>query len=133
MHISTLVDDVQKVLDNLSAEHGEFVLAMLYNSDSLSTSYNWHLIVSAPWTDKMGMVETIHLIAHALHDGMNVENQPAISRVRVLKTSDPFVQDMTFLYPAVSPGAGVPISHVRAGEISEGSGFIFHSRKPAIA
>jgi hypothetical protein len=133
MHINTLVEDVQKVLDNLSAEHGEFVLAMLYNSDSLSASYNWHLIVSAPWTDEMGMVETIHLIAHALHDGMNVENRPAISRIRVFKTSDPFVQEMTFLYPAVSPRVGVPVGHVRAGDITDGAGFIFHSRKPTVA
>jgi len=133
MYIGTLVDDIQKVLDNLSAEHGEFVLAMLYNSDSLSASYNWHLIVSAPWTDKLGMFESIHLIAQALHDDMNVENQPAISLVRVLRTSDPFVQEMTFLYPAVSPGAGVPVGHVRAGEITDGAGFIFHSRKPAVA
>ena len=132
MHSNTLVEDVQKVLDNLSAEHGEFVLAMLYNSDSLSASYSWHLIVSAPWTDKMGMVETTHLIAHALHDGMNFENRQAISRIRVLKTSDPFVQEITFLYPAVTPGAGVPVGQVRAGDISEGSGFIFYSKKPAI-
>ena len=133
MHINTLVDEVQKVLDKLSAEHGEFGLAMLYNSDSLSASYNWHFIVSAPWTDKMGMVESIHLIAHALHDGMNFENRQAISRIRVLDTSDPFVQEITFLYPAISPGAGVPIGHVRAGDITDGSGFIFHSRKPAVA
>jgi len=129
MHISTLVDDVQKVLDNLSAEHGEFSLAMLYNVSTLNASYSWNLIVSAHWTDEMGKVETTHLIAHALHDGMDTENQTAISRVTVLKTTDPFVLDMTFLYPAVSPGAGVPVSQVTAGDVSEGSGFIFYSKR----
>lgn len=79
------------------------------------------------------MFDSIHLIAHALHDGMHPANQPAISRVSVLKTIDPFVQEMIFLYPQVSPEGGVPVSRVTAGDVSEGSGFILHSRKPAIA
>jgi|SRR5580704_3526064 hypothetical protein len=133
MHIGAMVNDVQKVLDNLSAEHGEFVLAMLHNSDSLSSTYYWHLIVSAPWTDEMGTFEAIRLIADALHDGMSIENQPAISRIRVLKSSDPLVRDMTFLYPEVPPGPAVPLSQIRAGDLTEGGAFIFHSRKPTAA
>ena len=128
MHISTLVDDVQKIVEGLRENHGEFTLAMLYNTGSLTSSISWNLIVSAPWTDAMGKVETTHLIAHALHDGMDPDNQPAISRVTVLKTSDPFVRDMTYLYPVVSPG-GVPVSRVTAGDVEDGSGFIFYSKK----
>jgi hypothetical protein len=76
----------------------------------------------------MGQAETIHLIAHVLHDELNPDSWPAISRVTVLKTSDPFVRDMTYLFPVVSPG-GVPISRVTAGDVEEGSGFIFYSKK----
>lgn len=50
MHMG-LVDDVKKVVDNLAAERGEFVLAMLYNVGGLDVSYGWSLIVSAPWTE----------------------------------------------------------------------------------
>jgi len=128
MHISTLVDDVLKVVDDLRKKHGEFTLAMLYNPDSLTASSIWNLIVAAPWTDAMGKADTTHLVAHALHDGLDPDNQPAISRVTVLKTSDPFVRDMTFLYPAVSSG-GIAVGQVTAGDISEGSGFIFYSNK----
>ena len=63
---------------------------MLYTANSLTASSSWNLIVSAPWTDAMGKVETTHLIAHALHDGLDPDNQSAISRVTVLKTTDPF-------------------------------------------
>lgn len=129
MYISTLVDDVQKVVESLKAEQGEFTLAMLYNSGGLTAPSTWNLIVSAPWTDKMGKVESTHLIAQALHDGLGAENQIAISRVTVLKTSDRFVQDMTFLYPMGEAGAGMPVNQVTAGDVSEGSGFIFYSRK----
>jgi len=128
MHIGTLVDDVQKVVEGLREKHGEFILAMLYNTGSLTSSINWNFIVSAPWTDAMGKYETTHLIAHALHDGLDPQNQPAISRVTVLKTSDPFVRDMTYLYPAAGPG-GIPIGRVTAGDVDEGSGFIFYSKK----
>lgn len=128
MHISTLVDDVLRVVDDLRRQHGEFTLAMLYNRDSLAASSIWNLIVAAPWTDTMGKADTTHLIAHALHDGLDAENQSAISRVTVLRTDDPFVRDMTFLYPVISPG-GVPVGQVTAGDVSEGSGFIFYSNK----
>jgi hypothetical protein len=128
MHISTLVDDVQEVVEELRENHGQFTLAMLYTANSLTASSSWNLIVSAPWTDAMGKVETTHLIAHALHDGLDPDNQSAISRVTVLKTTDPFVRDMTFLYPVASPG-GVPVHQVTAGDISEGTGFVFYSKK----
>jgi hypothetical protein len=128
MHISALVDDVQKVVEGLREKHGEFTLAMLYNAGSLSSSSNWNLIVSAPWTDAMGTYDATHLIARTLHDEMDPTNQPAISRVTVLNTRDPFIRDMTLLYPEASPG-GVPVGRVTAGDVDEGSGFIFYSKK----
>lgn len=128
MHISTLVDDVQKVVESLRAEHGDFTLAMLYNPAVLNASFSWNLIVAAAWTDSMGRVAAITLIAQKLHDLLEAENRSAISRVTVLATTDPFVHDMTFLYPVATPGAGVPINQVVAGDVSEGSGFIFYSR-----
>ncbi len=131
MHISTLVDDVQKVVESLREEHGDFTLAVLYNPGNLTAPSSWNLIVSGPWTDEMGKVETTHLIAHKLHDLLGTENQSAISRVTVLKTTDPFVRDMTFLYPVTTPGAGIPLSQITAGDVSEGSGFIFYSKAAA--
>ncbi len=128
MHISTLVDDVQKVVEGLREKRGEFTLAMLYNKSSLTSSIGWNLIVAASWTDAMGQADTTHLIARALHDGLDPGNWPAISRVTVLKTNDPFVRDMTYLYPVASPG-GVPVGRVTAGDVDEGSGFIFYCKK----
>ncbi len=129
MYIFTLVTDVQKVLESLREQRGEFTLAMLYNT-SLEADSSWNLIVSAPWTDQMGVAEATHLIAHSLNQGLGLENQRAISRVTVLRTSDPFVGDMTKLYP-VGPGARMPISQITAGEVTEGSGFLLYSRNVA--
>ena len=128
MYIFTLVGDVEKVVERLRAEHGEFTLAMLYNS-SLEAELGWNLIVSAPWLDQMSVAVGTRLIANALNQNLNLENPGSVSRAEVLKTSEPFVRDMTNLYP-VSPGSRVPINQLNAGELS-GSGFILYSQAAA--
>lgn len=126
MYIFALVDDVGKMVDRLQEQHGEFRLAMLYNS-SLDATSNWNLIVSAPWTDKMGIAPATRLIANALYESLGQENQKAISRITVMETSDPFVRDMNRLYPA----SHVPLVQVTAGDVREGSGFVLYSQKVA--
>jgi hypothetical protein len=127
MYIFTLVEDVKKVVELLRTEHGEFKLAMLYNSD-LSATSNWNFIVSADWTDEMGIAEATKVIAHALHESLNLSNRIAVSRITVLKTDDPFVRDMTRLYPVPGGQGGIPLSQVTAGGITDGAGFVFHSQ-----
>ena len=129
MYIFTLVDDVGRVIEKLRETHGEFALAMLYN-DSLEAASSWNLIISAAWTDSMGVAEATRLIAYALNESLGLENQRAISRITVLKTSDPFVRDMTKLYP-VTRGSRVPLPQLTAGEVTEGAGFILYSQKAA--
>ncbi len=130
MYIGTLVDSIRKVVDDLRSHHGDFALAMLYNTGGLNSTSSWNLIVSAAWTDEIGKFDATHLIAQALHDGLDSEHQIAISRVTVLKTDDPFVRDMNFLYPVSAGSKGVPVALVTAGDVSEGGGFVLYSRIP---
>jgi hypothetical protein len=129
MDIFTLVRDVEKVIGKLRTERGEFTLAMLYNN-SLEAKSSWNLIVSAPWLDKMTLTESTRLIANALNQNLGLENQISVSQVTVLKTSEPFVRDMTNLYPVLKPGFPIPVTQLNAGDLS-GSGFILYSRKAA--
>ncbi len=130
MYIFTLVDDVEKVIGNLRKQYGDFTLVMLYNSGTVQASSSWNLIVSAPWTDKMGVAKATRLFANALKDGLEFQDKRSISRVTVLETTDPFVREMTALYP-VSPGSHIPIQQVTAGQVTEGSGFLLYSQKVA--
>ena len=127
MYIFTLVGDVKKVVEKLRLQFGEFNLAMLYNS-ALDSPSNWNLIVSSDWTDRLGIQEATRVIAQKLHDTLGLENRPAISRVTVLKTGDPFVRDMTRLYPVHTREGGIPLSQVTAGDVAEGAGFLFYSQ-----
>jgi hypothetical protein len=129
MDIFALVRDVEKVIGKLGTERGEFTLAMLYNN-SLEAKSSWNLIVSAPWLDKMTLTEGTRLIANALNQNLGLENQVSVSRVTVLKTSEPFVRDMTNLYPVLKPGSPIPVNQLNTGDLS-GSGFILYSQRAA--
>ena len=128
MPVFTLVSDVRKVVETLRARYGEYKLAMLYNSAALDVPTNWNLIVSSDWADKLGIAEATRRIGYELHLSLELENRAAVSRVTVLRTNDPFVRDMTHLYPVSGNQTGLPISNVVAGEITEGAGFVFYSQ-----
>ncbi len=103
---------------------------MLYNPGGLQADSSWNLIVSAPWTDQMGFAEATRLIAHVLSKDLEFQDKRSISRVTVLKTTDPFVEDMTRLYPHVG-AVPIPLNRLSAGSITEGSGFVLYSQKVA--
>lgn len=126
MVVFTLVTDIEKVIERLRAARGDFALAMLYNR-TLEAGLGWNLIVSAYWLDQMSLAEGTRLIANTLNQSVGGENQRSISRVTVLKTSDPFVQEMTNLYP-VAIGSRLPINPLPVGEMF-GSGLILFSQK----
>lgn len=135
MYLPTLVADVQKVLLMLRAERGDYKLAVLYNADP-GAQTNWNLIVSSDWTDDLGIPQATRVIARELYEGLSAENRGAFSRVTVLKTDDPFVEDMVSLYPEVGEGEAVPLKQVNAGGINEGAAFVFYLRprsKPEVA
>ena len=131
MDIFTLVDDVQRAIEPLREERGDFTLAMLYNSDGLHAGSSWNLIISAPWTDKMGLAEATRLLAYALSERLEAQDKPAISRVTVMKTTDPFVRDITRLYPDVGHAGPKPVNQLSAGSVSEGSAFVLYSQRVA--
>jgi hypothetical protein len=128
MYISTLVDDVQKVVEELRTEHGDFVLAMLYARNESADS-GWNLIVSAQWTDHIETADATRLVIQALSAGLDSENKRSISRVTVLPTTDPFVREIVSYYQVASPGAGQWIRNVSADGVPIGNGFLFYSQQ----
>jgi len=124
--IWTTPGDVQKVVEALRSQRGEFSLAMLYNEDGLSST-GWNLIVSAPWTDALGLAEATGVIVRALSEGLGLENKLAISRVTVLPTNDRFVRELVSLYQISSPSSGQWVQNISVAGIPIGAAFIFYS------
>ena len=77
--IFALVTDIEKVVEKVRQQHGEFTLAMLYNSGGLMANRSWNLIVSAPWTDQMGVADATLLFANALKDGLEFPDKSSLS------------------------------------------------------
>lgn len=123
----TTQGDVQKVLEELRIQRGEFSLAMLYNEDGLSST-GWNLIIAARWADALGRAEATGVVVRALSEGLGPENKHAISRVTVLPTTDRFVREVTSTYQIASPGAGQWISNASVAGVPMGAYFVFYSR-----
>jgi hypothetical protein len=128
MYLSPMVVDVvQKTIEDLRTTHGEFNLAMLH-SETENVEYGWNLIVSAPWTDKLGLAKATRTVVRALSQRITVEQQPAVARVTVLKTSDPFVRELTGFLPMSTPRSRQEIRGVAFDGIPVGRGILFYSQ-----
>ena len=128
MYLQTLVaDGVQKAVEKLRSSCGEFTLALLH-SETEAVETGWNLIVSAPWTDKLGLARATKTVVKALSLDLGIENQPAVSRVTVLRTSDPFVREMTAFFQLSTPGSRQEIRSLAFDGIPVGRGILFYSQ-----
>jgi hypothetical protein len=118
--------ELQRVVQRLIVERGELVLAMFYKDDA--SEPGWNLIVSGPWTDRLGRAEAIGVVVQTLSEELSPENKQIISRVTVLATKDPFVREITSVYQVASPGAELWVTNISAAGIPIGVGYIFRSR-----
>jgi hypothetical protein len=123
-YIKTFEPDLHRVLTRLT-QTGRLTLAMLYkSSDALD---GWNFIVSASWSDRLGRAQATSVVTRALSEELSLENKRIVSRVTVLSTSDPFVQDITSRYQVASPGTEQWVTNISAGGIPIGIGYIFLS------
>ena len=131
MYIFTLVKPVSAAIEKLRRQYGDYKLTMPYNW-ALGLTSNWNLIVSSDWTDHLGVAEATKIIAHELFENLGLGEREAMSRMTVLKTTDPFVRDMTqFTTPLrldLGRSGDFLLDRVVAGEITEGGGYVFYSQ-----
>jgi hypothetical protein len=124
-YVETFRPDIQRVVGRLVKQHGGLTLAMLYKRNDES---GWNLIVSAPWTDKLGRAQAIDVVTRTLSEELSFENKQIISRVTVLPTKDLFVREITSIYQVASPGAEQWVTNISVAGIPIGVGHIFYSR-----
>ncbi len=128
----TLVDQIQRILEQVRTSKGEFTLAMLYSSFEGGEG-GWNLILSAVWTDGMDTGEAIQLFADVLRNSLTPESVPSISRITVLPTTDPFVLGITSAFAVAGPGSTIYISNSTFGGVQVQRGILFYSQRPVPA
>lgn len=93
-----LVKQLQNMISKFASEGKDFVLAMLIPVDAGLTDTKYTLLFSAIWLDKENPKEAVNLLVKAVIDQLGSPDAPEfkqISRVTVIKTTDPFVHAIT--------------------------------------
>jgi hypothetical protein len=126
MAVKTLVNDVQKILNQIRTARGPFILAMLYNRAEEANT-GWNVIVAAPWADELGVADATGVIVRELSLKLGLENKTAISRVTVLKTDDSFVRAMNDYFSLIPPQGVQPLRNIVVDGVPIGSGYVFFS------
>lgn len=104
MDQETLVKSLRRTAARLERSHGPVALMLLIAPDE-ETIDSWNVLVSAHGLDALSLGEAIRQVSETLRKTVNKSLWPAISRVSVLRTDDPFVRTFTQRYRSVSAGA----------------------------
>ncbi|MCP4110513.1 MAG: hypothetical protein GY749_34155 [Desulfobacteraceae bacterium] len=96
MNNEILVKEFRKIEKILEQEHGHVVLFMLkaFDTDILL----WNVIVSTPEYDKMTTKKALKHLISILRSNLGKDILRKILRLTVLKTNDPFVEEMNRVF-----------------------------------
>ena len=90
---NALTEQIIAALQKLTAERGEFTLAMIVPSETGLTD-RWNLVLSAKWIDDNGLQAVIPTITISLQKHLSKANASKMDRISVLPTSHPLVADL---------------------------------------
>jgi len=125
-----LVKQLQNMISKFASEGKDFVLAMLIPVDAGLTDTKYTLLFSAIWLDKENPKEAVNLLVKAVIDQLGSPDAPEfkqISRVTVIKTTDPFVHAITSTFNV--NGSITNISNCNINGIQIENGIILESHK----
>jgi hypothetical protein len=92
--ISKVVEKLRQIELEISTIKGNFTLfALIEREDSLG---KWDVVVSVQWVD-VTEKELINNIAFNIHNKLTKEEQLMLSRIVVLPSSDPLVQNLNLI------------------------------------
>ncbi len=114
-----LVKGIRRVGRELHREYGPVALLLLIAPES-AIGDDWHVVVSAKGLNRISRAEAIPRIIDLLRRVLSRELWPAIKRVSVLPTDDPFVSEMTFEFPTKKEIIRLHSCQVAGYDISKG-------------
>ena len=97
MDQKALVEDLKGLFREVDSQYGPVALMMLLASD-LEREDAWNLIVSTKEFDRTSRGDAIGKMTELLATVLQRKNWEKIIRVTVLKTDDPFVQEMNEIF-----------------------------------
>lgn len=122
-----MVESVRKFTDYLAETNGEIKLSLLLPNDESIDSTYYTFVISAEWLNNRGIREPIAYIFDKMIELYNEEIYKYVSRVTVLNTNDPFVNDISFLEKAHNDIK--PIYNINVNGIEINYGVLFECIK----
>ncbi len=99
---------LRALVEEYSEEGRIFTLVMLIPAEPTSPAGNHTLVVSAPWLDEKSPREAISTILESLIEELGSTQSPGfrkLARITVIRTTDPFVETVTTLFPVLDGNA----------------------------
>jgi len=93
MDNAVLVDDLRKVVTTLRKDKGHVALFVLIGVDT-ETEQTWNLVASVAGYDELPIKEALVHFINLVRENVNVGHLKSLTRMTILKTSDPFVKSM---------------------------------------
>lgn len=104
MDQTVLVKEFEKTAAQMEKWYGPVALMLLVAPDEESSD-SWNVIVSARGLDRKAYGEAVRLFTETVRKTLPRSLWPAVTRVTVLRSSDPFVQTFIQRYPALHSGS----------------------------
>ena len=97
-----MVDNIKAAIEMLAASRGAVTLALLCRIGE--ENFKWTLVIASRWSDQESIQVSTRAVIDSLARTLSKYELPFISNVKVLNTSDPFVQKFNSLYSHKSSG-----------------------------
>lgn len=94
---------VTDAIRTIAARRGNFTLAMLLPSSSHDAD-EWNAVFSAVWLDPLSLREAIKVMMNGLEKQLDRSAFSRLQRVSVLRTTEPFVREVTEDLAIPEPG-----------------------------
>ena len=95
MDQNTLVNKLRNLSNEIIKDHNSISLIMLLGNNFPESTTAFDYVISAKWLNDYNLDEGMDLILDYLYKRLSVEDLEQISRVTIIHTSDPIVQNIT--------------------------------------
>lgn len=97
MDTEALVKSLRRMSDRILENHSNVNLIMLFGNDDYERTTSFDYVISANWLNELDQDEGMDIMLDYLFENLNQNEREHISRITIIHSLDPFVQNFTSL------------------------------------
>lgn len=127
--MENLIDNFQKIFNDIKIEKGSFYLFMILKMDEYIDK--WSVIASAPWISRDNPRESFDYIAGVIRKNLNPDEISTIARLGIFQPEEHLVQLITASI-RVQDGSNVRLENTQVNGYKVHEGYVFESKQPDV-